>query len=966
MVLERSRAGPGWQGLGCILLAGVSVFLLLVSSLSFASEEPADSPSDNAVIEEVVVTGTRIKRRDFITPSPLTTVDEQVISFSGQPTIEETLNRMPQVLPQIGRASNNPSAGNNPGVGGAEVDLRGLGPNRSLVLLNGRRVAPAGTDNRVDLNTIPQFLIQRVEIITGGTSTVYGSDAIAGVVNFITRDDYSGFGADAGFSITEKGDAETYDVGLTYGYNADDRRGNLTMYLSRLERKPLFADEREFTRVPYLDDWEGNLLEWGSPITPAGHIIFPYADLGSGPVEVTFNPDGTPREFVRPDDLYNYAPLNYLQTPLTRTAAGMFGHYGLSERFDGYVEAGFVRNEPKLNGAAAPANLFPFVNLDNPVLTPEARQLFADNYACGPGAACFFIRKRLVELGPRQDEWERDYTRIVAGIRGAWPHGWSIDGWVSYTKSSMTEVLKNDGSAARLQQGLLVDPLTGECLEPSGGCVPVDLFGEGRLTAEAVAFIRYPDLVNRTRRSQMLASVFINGSPTDTWAGPLDIAVGAEWRSDDVDFKADDALASGDTLAYTYQSSISGTEEVLEFYGEAVIPLAADVAWARYLGIEVGARHSQHRHAGGVWTYKAGGEWQPSDGLRLRAMHQRSVRAPNSGELFEEQRSVSATYVIQEPAEDPCSASADPVGNGIADKCIAQGLPPDQLGVFEATPGYPTTYLSGGNPDLRPEIGKTWTVGTVLSPEALPNWRLSVDYFSFEVEDAIGNIDSALICFDPANTDGVFCDHLVRDVSGNVVWISELTSNRGLLKTTGIDTQIQYSHELPGTMAFAGHPAGIDVQVFWTHMLTNVEQENPATEPLDCAGYFGWPCDTDARAAVFPENKVTNTIRYSSGPLSLLLTWRWIEGTKNAAPFRSYIYGYPDPDLAIPSVGDKHYLDLGFAYDFKGRWLVRAGATNLLNTSPPMMGDAVFGGNTDYGLYDVFGRSYFVRVRTQF
>jgi outer membrane receptor protein involved in Fe transport len=814
------------------------------------------------------------------------------------------------------------------------------------------------------LNVIPQLLIERVEIITGGTSAVYGSDALAGVVNFITRKDHSGFDAEAGFSVTEEGDAKTYDLGLTYGHNFAEGRGNLTAYVSGLERKSLLAGEREFTSIPYFDDWEGNLLEWGSPVTPPGHIIFPPADLGSGPVAVTFNPDGTPREYVSPADLYNWAPVNYLQTPLTRVAAGLFGHYELSERSEAYMEASFVRSEPEQQLAPAPAGRFFEINLDNPLLTPETRQLFEDNYACAPNLACIGMLKRLSELGPRKTEHERDYSRIVAGIRGELTPDWSIDGWGIYTKASSTEILKNDASASRLQQGLLVDPLTGECFDPSGGCAPLDLFGEGRLSAEGVDFIRYADLVNRTDRTQMLASVYVSGSPADTWAGPLDIAVGADWRSDEIDFKADDVLATGDTLGYNFESAIAGTEEVLEFYGEAVIPLASDQTWAQYMGLEVGARYSEHKHAGGVWTYKSGGEFWPSDGLRLRAMYQRSVRAPNSGELFEEQIYAFGAYILRDPSDDPCSASADPVASGVADKCVLQGLPPEQVGIFEATPGYPTTYISGGNPDLRPETGDTWTVGAVLSPQSLPNWMFTIDYFSFEVEDEIGSIDSSLICFDPSNTENAFCENLVRDDTGNVIEIWELTSNRGLLETSGIDTQIEYSADLPDAMGLGDYAAGIDVSVYWTHMLTNKVQENPATESIDCAGYFGWPCDTDARVAVYPDNRVTSYARYTSGPLSVQLTWRWIDGTDNAAPFRSHVFGYPDPDLAIPSVSDKHYLDLGFAYTFDNGISVRFGVNNLLETGPPQMDDAVWDINTYTPLYDVFGRSYFVRLAT--
>lgn len=945
-----------------------AVFTVLSFGVFAPGETEAQSPqtvdsADTAeynnedFLEEVIVTGTRIARRDFNTPSPLTTISDEVIAFAIQPTIEDTLNQMPQILPSFGRASN------NPGTGTANVDLRGFGAGRSLVLLNGRRVAPSGTGNAVDLNNIPRSLIQRVEIITGGTSAVYGSDAIAGVVNFITKSDYTGVGAEAGFSITEKGDGETYDFSLAYGHDFSNGHGNVTFYANLLERKPLFAGARESTRVAYYDDWEGNLLEGGSSRTPAGHVYSPLADLGYGPVQVTFNPDGTPREFDRSVDVYNYQPVNYLQIPLTRYAVGAMGHYDLSRNFEGYFEASFIRNESANNLAPVPAHLYLEVNLDNPVLVPEARQLFTDFYSCDSNLACINFGRRLLEVGPRIADYERDYSRVLAGFRGELGKGWDVDAWVTYTKGSSVYYLRNDVSRSRFLQGMLVDPLTNECYDPSGGCVPLNVFGEGNLSAEGAEFIRHADYENVSERTNMLASVFVTGSPFETWAGPLDIALGMEWRSDDTYYKSDEALFTGDALGWNGSAPVDGVDKVFEIYGEALIPLLSGKAWAESLDLEIGGRYSNYKLAGGVWTYKAGISWQVFDGLNLRAMHQRSVRAPNSAELFEEQVKEEWFFVGNNSLQDPCSASADPVGNGNVEKCIIQGLPQDQIGIFEAIPYYPVDFFYGGNPDLMPEVGKTWTVGSVITPASLPNWQFTVDYFLLEVTDTIGWIDSDLICFDPSNTENVFCENLKRDASGNVAEISNLNNNRGLLETSGIDTQVQYGTDLPGWTAFQDYSASLMVNVYWTHVITLKDQENPVTEILECAGYFGWPCSVYSS---FPANRVTTNFAYASGPLELYLSWRWIDGMKNAAPKQSAIYGYPDPDLAIPVVNDKHYLDLGSAYTFRDRYQLRFIVSNLLNTKPPQMADQIWSNNTDEGLYDVFGRSYRVALTAQF
>jgi outer membrane receptor protein involved in Fe transport len=941
-----------------LVRARIGRSILLPTVLIFSVALPCQASTEDVddSVEEITVTGTRIMRRDFNTPSPLTTIAEQDIDFSGQATIEETLNQMPQVLPNLGRASN------NPGNGTARVDLRGLGSGRTLVLLNGRRVAPSDSGGAVNLNNIPQFLLDRVEIITGGTTTVYGSDAVAGVINFITQENYSGFGVEAGISMSEPGDAETYDLNLAYGHNLASGRGNVTFHANVFERKPLFAGARKSTRIAWYDDWEGNLVESGSDAVPAGHVLFPSADFGNGPAEAIFNPDGTPREFFDPDDRYNYQPVNYLQVPLSRYAVGVMADYDVSDRFEGYLEASFIRNEAALNLAPVPAFVDLEVNLDNPLLTPETRQLFTDNYTCAPNLACFFFGKRLLEMGPRIADHEQDYSRVVAGFKGELWQDWQIDGWVTYTKASSTEYLRNDASESRLLQGLLVDPLSNECVDPTGGCVPLNLFGESNLSAGGVDFIRVKDLESVTERTQKLASVFVTGSPFDTWAGPLDMAVGAEWRNDDTDFQPDDAF-TGDQLGFNdVGTPLKGTEEVFELYAEAIVPLASDRTWADYLGIEIGGRYSDYKLAGSVWTYKAGGEWQPLRGLRFRAMHQRSVRAPNSFEMFAEQQTSDGQFVGPDPARDPCSASAEPIGNGNVEKCTLQGLPADQVGIFEATPFYPMEWIGGGNPDLVPETGETWTLGAVISPERLSNWTFTVDYFELEVTDTIGGIDAALICFDPINTGNVFCENIARDATGNITEINELTSNRGLLETTGIDTQIQYTADLPEFLALREHAADISINVYWTHMLTSKEQENPVTEVIDCAGYFGWPCGGSALS----KNRATSNLHYVSGPLALHLTWRWIDGTDNAAPFRSFVFGVPDPDLAVPTVSDKHYLDLGTAYSFNDHFTARFGISNLLDTKPPQMADAVWSNNTSTGLYDVFGRSYYLTLSAQY
>ncbi|HMB61064.1 MAG TPA: TonB-dependent receptor plug domain-containing protein, partial [Xanthomonadales bacterium] len=538
-----------WLAWNAALVYGLLFTIPCTADDSQNKDEPENQP-----LEEVVVTGTRIKRRDFTSPSPLTTIDRNTFDLSGRTTVEDFLNQLPQVQPDYGRTSTNDGTSN--------LNLRALGAGRTLVLLNGRRLAPSGVGSAVDVNNLPNDLIDRVELITGGASAVYGSDAIAGVVNFITRDDFKGFSLEASYNITEKGDSGIFEATAAYGQELAGGRGNLTYYAGYYDRQPLYASERELTSVSWLDTWTGELVQYGSPIIPAGVALRPRVDLGNGPVRMTWTPDGNPTPWDSSADFYNFAPLTYLQIPLTRYTVGLFGKVDLKDSHQAYFEAGFTRNEAQLNSAPAPFRGSINVNIDNPLLTPETRQVFADQLITEPGIAGLEFSRRMLELGPRITQQQRDYLRLVAGIRGEITNGWDYDAWITWTDASETELLRNDGSVSRFLQGLLVNPATGDCFDPAGGCVPLDVFGEGRLSSAGVDFLRVPPLENSADRSQTIASVVATGSPLTLSAGPLQTAFGAEWRNDEGTFKADPALFTGDTMGYVGTASVNGSESV--------------------------------------------------------------------------------------------------------------------------------------------------------------------------------------------------------------------------------------------------------------------------------------------------------------------------------------------------------------------------------------------------------------------
>ncbi|MDJ0941750.1 MAG: TonB-dependent receptor [Woeseiaceae bacterium] len=926
------------------------------------AEAQQSGDGGDETVEEIVVTGSRLVRRDFTAPSPITSIDRDTILSSGQPTLETALNNLPQAQPNFSRASN------NPGDGSARIDLRGIGPGRTLVMLNGRRVAPAGIGSAVDVNTLPGVLMQRVEVITGGATTVYGSDAIAGVVNFITRDDFEGFGLETSYYSTERGDSEVLDINVTWGHNFG--KGNITLFGGYLDRERLFQSERSFSAQTISDNWFTGMLEQGgSPTTPAGVISFPRVDFGNGPARTTWDTNGDPREFIEPDDRYDYAPVNYLQVPLERYTAGALLNYEVTGNTEIYGEFMFTHNE--VVQSLAPSGTFGAavqINTDNPVLTPANAQFLQDNaFPIGPGLVGIGLSRRLSELGPRVGESEDDYTRLLVGLRGELTATWEFDAWVSYTKGEETNLERNDGSFSRLQQGLLVDPVSGACLDPSNGCVPLNIFGEGNLSEAGADFIRAAPYVTTVDREQTLVSAFVRGEPFELPAGKLSAAIGVEWREDTGDLIADEALFSGDTLGFRADSNVVGTESVSEVYAETLVPLLSDVPMARYLGLELGGRLSSYDKAGQLETWKVGTDWEPVDGVRFRAMFQRSARAPNLSEAFQIPFDENGTVIGFDPREDPCSASADPVANGFADVCIEQGVPADQLGVFEAAIAAPVTFTRGGNTDLAPEIAETLTAGVVLT--TFDTWTLAVDYFEIDVEDTIGDSDPMLVCWDPANTDRVTCDSIDRNpLTFDINAVDERNANLGKLRTKGVDTQLNFGTELTGWAALGTGSADLDVSVIWTHVLENSIQADPATTAFECVGKFGFTCDFFGNDSVFPENRVTTNIAWNAVDWQAILAWRWIEGTDNSARDAAPAFAIPVEFInpAIESIGSRSYLDLSISHNLTENVTVGLTVANLLDESPAFMADNGQQANTDTEMYDVFGRAYTLRLALRY
>jgi iron complex outermembrane recepter protein len=923
------------------LLAGAAA---VVSPLACAQDEN---------IQEIVVTGSRVRVRDFEAISPVTTVSAETIQATGQLSVEEVLNRLPQVVPGLTANSNNPSNGT------ATVDLRGVGPQRTLVLINGRRLTPSTQAGTVDLNNVPSRLIERVEVVTGGASAVYGSDALSGVVNFILKDNFEGFDVGYQYGQSAESDGKEKQVDVLMGGNFAEGRGNITAFASWFERDPVLQGARAFTRV----DRGGGSATGNARLPNVALNPYPATGdfLGGGGAasEYAFNLNGDggvrPWNPVLPEtsedgqgDLYNFAPVNYLLTPGERISLGAFGHLNVSEHLTGYMDVMYVDSRNATQLAPTPAVSVAF-DPNSPLLSAQARALLAARP--NPNAPAFLTR-RMLEVGPRLQENKSKLQQVTVGFRGDLPvKDWQFDAYYQYGRTEFNNVTHNDVSKSKYAAGLSGCPEDYRRFVPS--CVPVNGFGVGTLSPEAVDFIRL-DFSDSTLFERQLASASINGSIVDLPAGPLAFALGAEYREDQSDYTPDIAKKSGDIMGFNAQQPIAGKFDVAEIFLEAVVPLLKDAPAADSLSFEAGVRYSDYSSVGNVSSYKAGLDWAPMSSLHVRGMYQRAARAPSVFELFQAGDQGFPQVV------DPCASR---LANG-----KAQVVSPEVAAFCQATWGIDSsTYVqtnrqiesfSFGNPNLQEETSDTYTLGFAVTPESIPSLQFSVDYYSIRVQDYVNTLEGGTsgvvrACFASLDIDSDACFSselnlplVFRDEVGDLKARTP-QANLSELKTEGLDVNVAYAVPL----GFASGPFGDRLQV---NLLVSW-LDTYVLDDIDYAHTIGAYNITGA----FPEYKANLRLGYRIGPVDLSYNLAFIDAM--------------DDQGNIPEFEDGGYAGAPSTiyHDLSGRWAVNdsvelaLGVRNLTDQEPRAFDNAI-DQNTDPATYDMLGRFYYASMRTRF
>lgn len=962
----------------------------MLTGVATLSAAPIAMAQEDAASQDVIqVTGSRIQRPDVTAPSPVTSISEATLEFNNTINLEDTLNDLPQLVPAFDASSN------NPGNGTATLSLRGLGASRTLILVDGRRMVGEGAGGIVNINSIPSALVERVDIVTGGASAVYGSDAVAGVVNFIIKDDFEGVEFDVSSRWTEDGGAGNFNTSVTMGGNFDGGRGNAVLSLSYNDREELFQGDRDFSRDTLIDNGSGTFGTTGSINIPNTSIFAPnfsgfdpsvapgyQANIndrcsnlgGTGPdtcwgfgLFVDNNGAVQPFRTAGPNnDRFNYAPTNYLQLPQERYNIASFLTYEINENVEVYGRAFYTNSIVDSQLAPTPGGTqFDFtIDENNPFLTGELRALFDANSAINVGDIDgdgvneyqFTTGRRYEEVGFRNSLRDTHTYQIGGGLRGSINANWDYDVYAQYAKSRADQIQTGNVSISAVQA--IVEEARWNIFG-----------GSGTLTPDLVEEISRTGAIFETNE-QVSFVASVNGEIEQfqsPWASaPLAVATGLEYREEYVRRQPDSVLGP-DVMGFNQSTFIEGSYDVYEFFGEANLPLIEGAEFAEYLALNAGYRYSDYSSVGTVESYFVGAEWMPIDSVRFRTQFQRAVRAPSVSDLF--QSDSNGFPGVQ----DPCSAS----GNGafdllspeqqtaVRDNCInLEGI---SAAAFDA--GVPqlnsqVESVFRGASNLEAEEADTFTIGVQWSPEFIPGLDLTLDYYDIEIANALGGATAQQVindCVINGNPDACiitnrqgngaldsFGDRAGEDPNGDGIAQALTTENQTGLFVQGFDYGATYTFS--PDWDFGSLALGIN----GTILDTNSFQPTASLGVIECKGFYGADCGEPT-----PENKFLAFGTWMYGPLDVTLRWSHIGEMTDV---QTQFYGAYADGLDVTSIDAFNYWDINANYQLTDAIRVYGGIRNMFEQEPPRLGDGPQSeqANTWPATYDPYGRQFFL------
>jgi len=965
------------QHTSCLCNAIILALVSTTTGTALAQSIPAQA-DDAQILDAITVTGSRISVPGVDTSSPVASVERAEFLTTQPVAVESFLKEFPALTPSIGPATN---IADGPGGGAATINMRGLGDNRTLVLVDGRRPVPFNLSNVVDTNTIPLSLLQSVEMLTGGASVVYGADAVAGVTNFILRRDFEGVEINSNWGETSKGDGARQGYEATFGTLSEDGRSNAVLSIGYSKVDPVLQANRPWSRFP-LDSLTGE--RGGSGGTVPARIIV------NG---LTRQIDPASGELVPSYFFYNPLPFNYYQTALDRWQVTGLARHEFNRHLESYAQVSYTRSQ--VGSEQAPSGIFGEslqVPLNNPYLPDAMRQQLCSELAiaaanCASGRAGpdadgeliytglgFF--RRLAEMRTRRNDFDTKTFQTTLGLRGNLNDHWKYDAWYSYGESDQLQVAGNWGSLSKVRQAINATNVD-ECIDPSNGCIPLNLFGaDGSITQAQLDFIQL-SAYSMQKVEQTNAAFNVDGELGNfksPWADyPVGISAGVEYRRTTAGVRSDSAFqAPGEILGTGASRADSrGGFSVKEFYAESIIPLVTEVSGAENLSVEFGYRRSEFSNTGGFddsyGSWKYGLSWAPLEPLKLRAMKQRATRAPNIAELFTSGRTEVGTLNA-----DPC------VGNAInqADAntpgtlswlCAQTGVPFAAIGSLAGSANGQAQVFLSGNPALAPEKADTTTLGLVWTPT--DRISLTLDWWDIEINDAISSPQEQDVingCYgtelNPGFTFNENCALVGRNtLTGNFNGaesrgIALPLTNSGFIHKTGLDLGARFAHSLPGTLGRMQYALDI------SKVTRDDFQATPISIRRDCLGYYSSSC--------LPSHQLRSNLRatWNIHDLSFTLAWRYF-GNIGIEPLADEADG---PFFApYQKIAAYSYFDLGVNWNAPWNASIRLSVNNVLDKTPPLIGNNVRSGRENSGntlpqWYDALGRYVNLGVSVKF
>lgn len=960
-----------------------------------------DQGSGDSSVSTVVVTGSRIQSPNLTSISPVTTITTEDIQNTGKVRVEDIINQLPQAFAAQGSSYSNGSTG------AANIDLRNLDPKRTLVLVNGRRLMPGNPDatpfrgaGAADVNQIPTALIKRVEVLTGGASSVYGADAVAGVVNFVLNTEFQGVQLDANYSfnthhnnnstaqvVRDAGFAlpdstvntgYTREISFVAGSNFADDRGNATFYATYNKVDPVLQSQFDYSSCTFNS---GDTFSCGGSLTSYAGRMRPKNPATGNRVDLFLDKTtGLMRPTNTATDLYNYGPLNYYQRPDERYMLGAFANLDVGDKSNIYSE--FMFMDDNSTSQIAPSGAFGTtadVHCNNPLWSADQFQQFCGQFGLTTADTVnISLGRRNVEGGGRQQELNHNSYRAVLGLKGELVNNWSYDVYGQFGTTRFSATYTHDMSDARIAKAMDAVPdgsgnaVCASALDGSDpACVPWNIWQIGGVTPDQLNYVEIP-LVQRGSTTERVVDASVTGDlgaygvKLPTASTGLLVNIGTEWRSERSELLPDAAYQAGDGAGQGGPTlPIAGAYTTREVFTEARMPFVEDKTAIKSLSGELGYRYSDYSLGFNTSSYKAGLEWTPISDIKFRGSFQRAVRVPNVTELY------STQQIGLDGVTDLC-AGANPRFS--AAECARADVLPSEYGHIVANPAAQYNGFIGGNPSLQPEKANTFSFGVALQPSFVPNLRVQIDYFDIKVNDAVQNPNadfSQLLCI---RGNDLACARIHRDhAEGGTLWdtpstttgfIDDTYENIGSLHNTGIDFDVAYGFEMgdAGRMRLSLNAS----------RLQKVEVTPQPGATYDCAGLYGAVCNV-------PSNKWRHRFTANWATpwqgADVTLVWRYFSAVKldgqDSNEFLALLGEANGPLPTDAKLGARGYLDLSGSMTFAEKYTLRLGVSNLLDKDPPLLGSTSCpsgpcNGNTWPQVYDTLGRQVFMMATARF